>query len=447
MNDNYYKRDNLLSEDISFMSDVDAALLGRGNKNAYILSFIIALLIITGFTWAHFAIVEEVTRGDGQVIPSQKIQVIQNLEGGILEDIMVHENQIVEKGTVLVRLSNEMAASRFRDAVNKTLQYKIEIIRLKAEAESIEPDFPDEYIEKAPLLVDGQISIFNARKQELELELNVLNSQMLQKQQEILEIKSKIKDLKTRLEIELERKRIAEPLAKKGVYPKVDYLTIERDVSQLEGDIKSMTISLPRVRQAADEASKRFAQRKAEFKFEALNEINKIRSELQAQEELLTAGQDRVTRTEVRSPVRGTIKQIVVNTIGGVIQPGQPIMEIVPLDDTLLVSADIRPADIAFLYPGLKAVVKISAYDFSIYGGLEGVVEQISADTIQDERGDSFYKVKIRTKDNAIAYHGDKLPIIPGMTVQVDIITGQKSVLDYMLKPLLKAKQNALRER
>jgi len=189
------------------------------------------------------------------------------------------------------------------------------------------------------------------------------------------------------------------------------------------------------------------AQQQAERRFEALEEISKRRIELNSLKQTLAAGEDRVTRTDVRSPVRGTVKQIIINTIGGVVKPGESILEIVPLDDTLLFEVQIRPADIAFLYPGQKAKIKITAYDFSIYGGLVGVVEQISADTITDDRGDSYYKVKLRTETNAILHRGTQLPIIPGMTASVDILTGKKSVLDYLLKPILKASQSALRER
>ncbi|MBW2520845.1 MAG: HlyD family type I secretion periplasmic adaptor subunit, partial [Deltaproteobacteria bacterium] len=204
---------------------------------------------------------------------------------------------------------------------------------------------------------------------------------------------------------------------------------------------------IPRVRQAAEEANRRIAQRKAEFKAQALDELNRRRGELNSLREIMSAGEDRVTRTDVRSPVRGTVKQLNVTTVGGVLRPGEPIMEIVPLDDTLLIEARIRPADIAFLHPGQKAMVKVTAYDFAIFGGLEGVVEAISADTIQDDSGESFYRVKLRTKTNAMTYRGEDLPIMPGMTASVDILTGKKSVLSYLLKPILRMKQNALRER
>jgi adhesin transport system membrane fusion protein len=215
----------------------------------------------------------------------------------------------------------------------------------------------------------------------------------------------------------------------------------------LKGDINALTLSLPRVRKEAEEAQQKMEQRRAVFQSEALNEISQRRVALNSLREVLAAGEDRVTRTDVRSPVRGMIKQIIINTLGGVVRPGDPILEVVPLDDSLLFEVRIRPADIAFLYPGQKAMIKVSAYDFSIYGGLEGVVEQISVDTIRDDRGESYYKVKLRANTKAIVHRGSKLPIIPGMTVSVDILTGKKTVLDYLLKPILKASQNALRER
>jgi adhesin transport system membrane fusion protein len=188
-------------------------------------------------------------------------------------------------------------------------------------------------------------------------------------------------------------------------------------------------------------------QVRAATKAEASDELNKVRNEFKSVREVLFAGEDRVTRTEVRSPVRGTVKEIKVNTVGGVIRPGQDLIEVVPLDDSLLVEARIRPADIAFLRPGQDSMVKVAAYDFSIYGGLKSKLEQISADTIRDEEGENFYRVYLRTERNTLVHQGNELPIIPGMTATVEILTGKKSVLDYIMKPILKARQRALRER
>ena len=435
-------------EDLHFMSEVDAAIHRRGSSIAFILTLVIALMLVLFVVWAHFTVLDEVTRGMGQVIPSQKIQTIQNLEGGILQEIMVQENQIVNKGDILVRIDNELAASQYRDAFTKAAEHEAAIARLNAEIEGKKTlDFGEQFKDADPQILSDQKSIFAARREQLQAELNVLRSQYRQKQQEITEMQSRKNQLERSLGLAKEQRDIAKPLVDQGVYPRVDYLALERDISTLQGDIDGLRLAIPRIRQAANEANRRIEQREAEFRAQALDELNSRRGELKSLREIMSAGEDRVTRTDVRSPVRGTIKQINLNTIGGVVRPGESILEIVPLDDSLLIEARIRPADIAFLHPGQKAMIKITAYDFSIFGGLEGVVEAISADTIEEDDGESFYKVKLRTQKNAIVYRGEELPIIPGMTASVDILTGKKSVLSYLLKPILRMKQNALRER
>lgn len=434
-------------EDIAFMSDVDAAIHRKGHTMAYLLSIAVCLMMLVFVVWAKNAVLDEVTRGMGSVIPSQHIQIIQNLEGGILDEILITENQIVEKGDVLVRLDNTVAASQYRDAFAKSLEHEAAIARLKAEAGQTEINFPKVVMENDPQIAADQVVIYNAHKKQLALELNILLSEYNQKKQEIVEVKGRRKELKKNYSLATEQKNIAAPLMKKGLYSRVDYIKLERDVVGLHGEMNTLDRSLPRLKTEAEESQKKIEQRRAEFGSMALEEISKRRVELTSLKEILAAGKDRVKRTDVRSPVRGSVKQLIVNTIGGVVRPGDPILEIVPLDDTLLFEVRIRPADIAFLYPGQKAKIKITAYDFSIYGGMEGVVEQISVDTIQDDRGEYHYKVKLRAKTNAITYRGSKLPIIPGMTASVDILTGKKSVLDYLLKPILKASQNALRER
>jgi len=348
---------------------------------------------------------------------------------------------------VLVRIDNEQARSIFRDASSKILEHEAAIIRLEAEASGTDPVYSPELREKAPTITQDQLNIFHARKEQLLAEIRVFDAQRYQKQQEVEEMISRRKQLVQSHKIAAERRNIARPLMEKNVYPRVDYLQLEESLLKLQGDIDSLSLGIPRASRAAEEAKARLEQRMAEFRNQAQEEINKRRAELRSLRESLTAGEDRVTRTDIRAPMRGTIKRINHNTIGGVIRPGDTILELVPLDDTLLIETRIRPADIAFLHPGQRAMVKITAYDFSIYGGLEAIVEQISADTIEDRKGENFYLVKLRTKTNTIIYRGQKLPIIPGMTATVDILTGKKSVLDYMLKPILKAKQNALRER
>jgi adhesin transport system membrane fusion protein len=447
------KRRGLLSmfreeDDLFFMSEVDAAIQRKGHSFAYILSLSVCFLLIVFFFWTHFTVLDEVTSGDGQVIPSRRTQMIQNLEGGILQEVLVRENQIVNKGDILVRLDNTVAASRYREAFPKAAEHEAAILRLKAEIDGKKTlNFEDTFRDVDEQLLKDQKSIFTARQNQLQAELSVLKSQYSQRQQEVVEMRSRKEQLENSLELAKEQRDIAKPLVEQGIYPRVDYLALERDISMLQGDVDNLRLSIPRIRQSAEEASRRIAQRRAEFQAQALDELNSRRVELQSLREIMAAGEDQVTRTAIRSPVKGTVKQINLNTIGGVVKPGESILEIVPLDDTLLIEARIRPADIAFLHPGQKAMIKITAYDFSIFGGLEGFVEAISADTIEDDKGESFYKVKLRTRESVMHYRGEDLPIIPGMTASIDILTGKKSILNYLLKPILRMKQNALRER
>ncbi|TLM64977.1 MAG: HlyD family type I secretion periplasmic adaptor subunit [Deltaproteobacteria bacterium] len=434
-------------EDLFYMSEVDAAIHRRGHEYAYLVTVIIAGLMVIFLIWAALTKLDEVTRGTGQVIPSQRVQVIQNLEGGILQEILVQENQIVEKGDILVRIDNSMAASQFRDVAGKTREHQAAVARLEAEGAGRSFSLPESLRNVDPQVASDQTAIYQARQQQVQSELGVLQSQHQQKQQEIAEMQSRLAQLERNYELARQQRDIAKPLAEQGVYPQVDYLAREREVANLQGDMDALRLAIPRARAAAEEIRRRMSQRQAEYKAQSLDELNRRRVELKSLQEMMSAGADRVTRTDVRSPVRGTVKQLNLTTLGGVVKPGEPIMEIVPLDDTLLVEARIRPADIAFLRPGQKAMIKITAYDFSIFGGLEGVVEAISADTIEDEKGEHFYKVKLRTQTGTLSYRGENLPIIPGMMASVDILTGKKSVLSYLLKPILKIKQNALRER
>jgi adhesin transport system membrane fusion protein len=409
---------------------------------------IIGVLMLIFLIWATFTKLDEVTRGMGQVIPSQRVQMIQNLEGGILEEILVQENQIVEKGDILVRINNSMAASQFRDVSGKAREYQASVARLEAGGEGRAFSLPEGLEKSDPQIASDQTAIYQARQQQIHSELGVLQSQQQQKQQEIAEMQSRLAQLEKNLELARQQRDIAKPLVDQGVYARVDYLTLERDLSNLQGDIDALRLAIPRARSAAEEIRRRMSQRHAEYKAQSLDELNRRRVELKSLNEMMSAGEDRVTRTDVRSPVRGTVKQLHLNTLGGVVKPGEPIMEVVPLDEArLFIEARVRPADIAFLRPGQKAMIKITAYDFSIFGGLEGVVEAISADTIEDEKGEHFYKVKLRTQTGTLNYQGENLPIIPGMVASVDILTGKKSVLSYLLKPILKIKQNALRER
>ena len=435
------------SEDLEFMPEIEAATRRRGHQFAYILSILAFAFVVTFLVWAHYAVLDEVTRGEATIIPSSKTQVVQNLEGGILAEIHVREGDIVERNDILVRIDNTSAQANFRDARARYLSLLAKVSRLEGELESREPAFDEEVVVEAPEAVQDETSQFMARQAQYEAQLSVLESQFKQRTQEIQETRSRRTQLQRNLALAQEERAITKPLVDRKLMPKVDLLRIEREIADLDGQIQTLRITVPRMEQAATEARRRVEEYSASHRAQVSDELSKAKTELQSVTEMLFAGEDKVTRTEVRSPVRGTIKQIMHNTVGGVIRPAENIVEIVPLDDTLLVEAQIRPADIAFLRPGQASSIKVTAYDFSIYGGLQATLENISADTIKDENGESFYRVYLRTERNTIEHQDRELPIIPGMTATVEILTGEKSVLDYILKPILKARDRALRER
>lgn len=434
-------------ENLDYMSPVEAAIMAKGRRSAYVLSVAVALMFLAFFIWAALLTLDEFTRAMGQVIPSQRTQVIQNLEGGIVEEILVHENSVVEKGALLMRINNEGAVSGYRDAYGQSLELEGEIARLTAERDALEEiEFP-EHLREFPNIIEGQIALHQARRASLDLELEVLRSQLLQKEQEVQELKTRQHSAREGLNISIKERELARPLVERKIYPQIDWLQLQRNIVNLQGELDSALAALPRAENAVQEMEKRIEQRLAIQKIEVIDELNKKRIQLQSLKENLAVGEDRVSRTEVRSPVRGTVKRLMVNTVGGVIKPGEPIMEIVPLDDTLLIEAKVTPSDIAFIQPGQPARIQLTAYDPSIYGGLDGVVENVSADTITGEKGESFYRVTLRTNANHIVYRGIEMPILPGMMATVDILTGQKTVLRYLLKPIIKASQTALRER
>ncbi len=435
-------------DDLDFMPDVHAATRQRGRRFAYILTVLSVTFFGVMGVWANYAVLDEVTRGEGTIIPSSRTQVIQNLEGGILAEILVHEGDIVETGDVLVRIENTLAQANLEDARSQYLTLLATEARLLAEIEAKdEVAFPPAVLDEAPTVAADQQRLFNARKRQLNAQVSVLKSQATQRKQEVAEMASRRRQLEQSLSLARDEMAITAPLVQKGVMPRIELIRIERQVADLEGEIRTIRTAIPRLQSAQEEANQRIEEMQLTVQTEASDELNSTRAELKSISQSLFAGQDRVTRTAVVSPVRGTVKDMKINTVGGVIQPGQDIMEIVPLDDSLIVEARVRPADIAYLRPNQKAVIKVSAYDFSIYGGLTAKLVRISADTIKDEQGESFYHVYLRTEENSLRHRGETLPIIPGMTVTAEILTGEKSVLDYLLKPILKAKDSALRER
>ncbi|HEX3972340.1 MAG TPA: HlyD family type I secretion periplasmic adaptor subunit [Stellaceae bacterium] len=436
--------------DSDFLPDYDLALRARTARFAHILTLGVCAFCFIFLIWAHFAKLDEVTRGDARVVPSSKIQVVQNLEGGILAELAVRDNQIVQKGDVLLRIANTSAESQYRDSRTQYLTLEAMIARLKAEIADTMPQFPQEVLTEAPTVAHSEQALYGSQLDQFKSNIAVLNDQLAQKQQEIAGLQSKQDTLSRSLALAKQERDMTSPLVASGAASKLELVKLERELTDLQGQIDDAKISITQAEAARNEAQKRIQEKTATFHSDAQAELNKHTAELAALSQQIFAQHDRVTRTEVRSPVRGTIKDVKVTTIGEVIKPGEDLVEIVPLEDTLLVEAKIRPADVAFLHPGQPAMVKVSAYDFSIYGGLKAQVEDISADTIKDDErpnGGTFFRVTLRTEKNSLGTADKPLPIIPGMTASAEILTGQKSVLDYLLKPLLKARDEALHER
>ena len=445
----YYEKDAMEREDLAFMDEVDAAMHRRGHPLAYMLSGAVLLFFVVFLIWAYFAQLDVVTRGQGQVVPSQRVQVVQNLEGGILQDIYVREGQVVEPGQLLVLLDNQSAQSFYRDAYAKAMENEAAILRLEAEVKGEEPVYTDEFRAKSelmPQIIADQMSIHHAWLSKMRSEMQVLEAQYQQKVQEAEGMEARKEQLEVSLKLVRDNVAMIRPMVGRS-YSKLQFNNELQKEQDLVTQVDSLTYGIPGAQQAAEEALGRIAQRKAEYETEIRNEISKRRVELNSLLETIAAGKDRVTRTEVRSMVRGTIQRIIINTLGGVVKPGEPILEIVPLDTTLVVEAKIRPSDRGLLRQDQAAVIKISTYDFSIYGGMNAKVEQISADTIEEKNGEYFYLVRLRTDKNYIEYRGKNLEIMPGMTATVDILTGKRSVLDYLLKPIMKAQQDAFTEK
>ena len=430
------------------MSDVRAAVLSGPRLSANLLLLSIVAFFLGGGLWASQAELDIVTSGAGRVIPSSELQVVQNLEGGIIAGISVAEGDVVERAQVLMTIDDTQAASKYREDHVRVLGLTAQITRLLAEAAGNEPEFPDDIGTNYPDMIASEMALYQARQSQFQASLQVLRDQVSQRQQELVEVQSKIEQLRGSQQLAQEEYRILQPLVEQGVSAKIELIRLDRQINDISGELATTEKSIPRANSALNEARRRISEREAAYKSEVAKELVAAQAEFAATTERATSTADRVRRTEVRSPVEGIVQQIMIKTIGGVVQPGQDLIHIVPVEDNLLVEARIRPKDIAFLRPGQEAVVKITAYDFSIYGGLDAKLEQISADTITDKEGESFYQIRVRTGRNfLLARDGTTLPIIPGMVAEVDILTGKKSVLNYMLKPILRAREKALRER
>lgn len=398
--------------------------------------------------WANVAKLDEVTRGDGKIIPSSEVQALQSLDPGIVEEFLVKEGDFVEEGQVLVRLRDIEAASDLGANRVRYLGLLASITRLQAEAEGKEMvEFPDEVVKESPKSVTEELNSFRANKLQLAGQINVLQKQLTQREQELDELNSRIGDLKGVIHLQRQEMNMIKPLVEKGSAPKLELLQLQRGMKEKQSELNGLKSSLPRAQSAIEEATARMEEISQTAKTEAQTELSAKLNEMNEIRERLSGLEERKVRKEMKSPVSGTIQELTVNTVGGVVRAGEDLIKIVPKDDQLIVEARVKPSDRAFIYPGQPAVIKITAYDFSIYGGLKGELLDISADTVEDDQGEFFYRVRLRTYETELKRKGEILPIIPGMITSVDILTGQKTVMQYLLKPFTKTLENSMNER
>jgi adhesin transport system membrane fusion protein len=439
--------------DFAFSNDIRAAVELRTPRTSRMLLFASAGLMVTFLIWANFAVLDEVKRGNGRVVPSRQTQVVQSLEGGIISELLVQEGAIVDKDQPLARIEDTTFASQFGEIRERQGAMAARVLRLQAETlgqKSVV--FPDDLIKAHPRAVETERSVFDAHMRKMAQDTDVIAQQENEKQKEIEELHASETRFSETLVLLTRETDLTRKLYEQKVVPEIEMLRSDRQATDMRGQLAVVRATIVKTDAAVQEAHSRLLNVGAAFRAQAEDDLAKSRGDLAVLDENIKSAQDRVRRTELRSPVHGIVNKLNVNTIGAVVAPGASLMEIVPLDDTLLVEGRIRPQDIAFIRPDHEAVVKLSAYDSSVYGSLHGKVERISADTITDdkgdknERGETFYRVMVRTEKNHLGTDEHPLPIIPGMVATVEILTGHKSVLDYLIKPARTLRDEAFRE-
>jgi adhesin transport system membrane fusion protein len=418
-----------------------------GHPLAHFMLWSIQSFIFLALFWANFATLEEVTRAEGRVIPSSQIQTIQNFEGGILSEVLVKEGDQVAQGVSLLRIDDTRFNSSFQENQSTIDSLNYRALRLEAEISGTDLKEPDSLTIDQSRLLSEELRLFESRQIELSSAISILKEQRQQHIQSKEELERELVKLSQNAQLAEQELEITAPLVDRGAVSQVELLRLKMAVNEANGRLETARLKLPSAASMIQEAEEKIIERQQQFKSQAQEELTLVRAELSRLTFSNIALQDRVARTEVRSPVEGVVNRILVTTRGAVIQPGMDLIEIVPTNDTLLVNAKVRPVDIAFIRPGQKAMVKLTAYDYAIYGGLEATLEQIGADTIVDETGEHYFQIRVRTEKNHLGTEIAPLPIMTGMVASVDIITGEKTVMDYLLKPIKRATANALRER
>lgn len=431
-------------DDEHWQHEADWAILQQEPLRARLIVRLAGVAVLLLIVWAAFAPVDEVTRGQARVVPTSQVQIVQAVDGGIVESLLVKEGQEVQAGQLLLRVDPTRFMSSMLESRNAEMALEVKRLRLEALTRG-EPFKPTPELVKAiPEIVAQEQRLYESRQDSIRSQVSILQNQLAQRHQELNEVRARRVQAERSLELAEQELQASRPAVATGAVSEMEVLRIERDVARLRGDREQLGAQILRVQAAIQEAQRRIQDAQLTHHNEMSAELSETLSRLSAVTQGGVALQDRVKHADVRSPVRGTVKRLLVNTVGAVVQSGKEVVEIVPLDDALILEAQIQPQDIAFLRPGQPASVKFTAYDYAIYGGLEAEVVSIGADTVIDPRGHAYYVVRVKTQKPGL---GENLPILPGMVAQVDILTGKKTVLAYLLKPVLRAKANALTER
>ncbi len=426
-------------DNLEFMSECDAAWRRRGNVWAYRFSSFLIALFAVFMLWTCVATRNEVTRGEGQVTPSLGIQPIQSEQGGIIKNIFVKEGQEVKKGDRLAQMSNVKEVTEYQDLLNKQVESQLALKRLEAEAQGTPLAFTPEERAAYPNVVGDQERLYVARKEKFEGGNREIKANLEQKRSSVEEALARKSQYEQSLLLLKEQEQRVAPLVKRHIYPEIDYMKLQQQIISQEGELNSIAESISRIQSEVEEETVRLAGRDSEWNATVAAERNDYRRQLDSINKRLTAGSHQVNISDLRAPVPGIIKKILLKE-ENVAQRAQTIMELLPTEDALEVSARFRPADRGFLDTGQNASIKVAAYDFSIYGTLPATVTKISPDTIEDSKGRAWYEVRLQTNSSKLIHDGQELEIKPGMTVTVDVVSGEKSIFDYLMKPILKSR-------
>lgn len=435
------------AEDAQFMEELEAAVRLKPSQASQLMLVSVTALVVILLLWMALSKIDEITHGEGQVVPSSEIQVVQSLEGGVLKDILVREGDVVKKDQPLVRISDVAFASEEQGAAAQQESLLLKRARLSAEAHGKPLDLPQDIAAKVPGIARNEEQLYQSRQRELENAKSILNEKINGAQAKLSEVQAKVGRLSESRKLLQQELSITQKMVEQRAVPKLDEIRLSRELNDISGQINEAGEERQQITADLNAAMRERDDQENKFKSQALGELNEVETSLKQLSSSLTAIGDRVDRSELRSPVDGVVNKIMLKTLGGVVEPAMKLIEIVPADEELKITARIPPSDVAFVRPGQPVKVKVSAYDPQIYGSLDGALSRIGANSVSDSEGNVFFEIEVETKQNYLGDAENRMPITPGMVAQVEIITGKKSILAYLMKPVIRAKDRALTER